>query len=151
MNRDSLNGINRNVVYNIKSADANACGNACNFPENRTEWIMVTAKITKTLKKYSYSQTAIISQDTEFINDQYRDEYLSADKANANQNALYSVTQRLPSVSNSYTNDTNYCTESGKSHAGVQTQWNTDKVIVTTDGKNKEHGFEDFNENQSKL
>ncbi|XP_030764670.1 putative FERM domain-containing protein FRMD8P1 [Sitophilus oryzae] len=88
------------------------------------------------------------SQTTEYMNDQYRDEYLATDNGNVNQNNLYSVAQRLPSANGNYCSDAIHTV---KNYSAIQNQWNNEKIIVTTEGKSTEHGFEDFNENQNEI
>ncbi|CAH0551829.1 unnamed protein product [Brassicogethes aeneus] len=72
------------------------------------------------------------SQNQEYIVDQYRkhDEYVQSEDVSSSQGALYSVSQRVPAVSNSFSSlcgkDGAYCADN-KQFQGIQNEWDRER------------------------
>ncbi|KAJ3649543.1 hypothetical protein Zmor_021280 [Zophobas morio] len=78
------------------------------------------------------------TQNPEYMVEQYRshDDYIQTEDLSSSQGALYSVSQRVPTVSASYSSlcatDTGYATEQ-PTFPGVQSDWERERTVSTTD------------------
>ncbi|KAH0808319.1 hypothetical protein MTP99_001956 [Tenebrio molitor] len=78
------------------------------------------------------------NQNPEYLVEQYRthDDYLQTEDLSSSQGALYSVSQRVPTVSASYSSlcgtDTGYATEQ-TTYPGMQSDWERERTVSTTD------------------
>ncbi|KYB26225.1 hypothetical protein TcasGA2_TC033674 [Tribolium castaneum] len=85
-----------------------------------------------------YPRNRFNNQNPEYMVEQYRthDDYIQTEDLSSSQGALYSVSQRVPTVSASYSSlcatDTGYATEQ-TTFPGMQSDWERERTVSTTD------------------
>ncbi|CAH1954880.1 unnamed protein product [Acanthoscelides obtectus] len=78
------------------------------------------------------------SQNSDYLSESYRthDDYSQTEELSSSQNALYSVSQRLPPVSTSFSNlcssESSYVSEQ-VNYQNVKAEWERERTISTSD------------------